>query len=102
MRNVAMSQWRRLSDGIHHWAAAGSVDTDPSFLHFLEQHGSAAAKCRTAPCRLVKPLGVIEYVITDRLQNSVELSSCMFGFQGNEETLRCRDCGPSCDDVPQC
>ena len=83
-----------MSDGIHQVAAAGSMDTHPSFLHFLEQHGSAAAKCRTAPCRAVKPLDVIEYVSTDRLSNSVELSGCTFDFQGNEETLHCRDCGP--------
>ena len=49
---------------IYYWAAAGSVDTDLSFLSFLELYGTDVAKRRMAPGRVVEPLDVIEHIIT--------------------------------------
>ena len=44
------------------WAAAGSVDTDLSFLRFLERYRTDVAECRMAASRIVEPLDVIEHL----------------------------------------
>lgn len=57
------------------WAAAGSVDTDLSFLSFLELYRTHVAQRRMAPGRVVEPLDVIEDVSTGLLPGSVYLPS---------------------------
>lgn len=44
------------------WAAAGSVDTDLSFLSFLELYGTEIAERRMTARRVVEALDVIEHV----------------------------------------
>ena len=53
------------------WAAAGSVDTDLSFLSFLELYRTDVAQRRMAPGRVVEPLDVIEDVSTSLLPGPV-------------------------------
>ena len=57
------------------WAAAGSVDTDLSFLSFLELYRTDVAQRRMAPGRVVEPLDVIEDVSTSLLPGPVYLPS---------------------------
>ena len=57
------------------WAAAGSVDTDLSFLSFLELYRTHVAQRRMAPGRVVEPLDVIEDVSTSLLPGPVYLPS---------------------------
>ena len=44
------------------WAAAGSVDTDLSFLSSLELYGTEIAERRMPTRRVVEALDVIEHV----------------------------------------
>ena len=44
------------------WAAAGSVDTDLSFLSFLELYGTEIAERRMPARRVVEALDVIEHI----------------------------------------
>ena len=44
------------------WAAAGSVDTDLSFLSFLELYGTEIAQRRMPSRRVVEALDVVEYI----------------------------------------
>ena len=60
-RHIAMLEagWgRRLFD----WAAAGSVDTDLSFLSFLELYGTEIAERRMPARRVVEALDVVEHI----------------------------------------
>jgi transposase len=45
-----------------HWAAAGSMDTDLSFLSFLELYRTDVAERRVPARRVVEPFDVIEHV----------------------------------------
>ena len=45
-----------------HWAAAGSVDTDLSFLSFLELYGTEIAERRMPARRVVEALDVVEHI----------------------------------------
>ena len=44
------------------WAAAGSVDTDLSFLSFLELYGTEIAERRMPARRVVEALDVVEHI----------------------------------------
>ena len=44
------------------WAAAGSVDTDLSFLSLLELYGTEIAERRMPSRRVVEALDVVEYI----------------------------------------
>ena len=60
-----VNQLRINTDHSHHrydWAAAGSVDTDLSFLSLLELYGTEIAERRMPARRVVEALDVIEHV----------------------------------------
>lgn len=44
------------------WAAAGSIDTDLSFLSFLELYGTEIAERRMPARRVVEALDVVEHI----------------------------------------
>ena len=44
------------------WAAAGSVDTDLSFLSFLELYGTEIAERRMPARRVIEALDVVEHI----------------------------------------
>ena len=48
--------------GLSTWAAAGSVDTDLSFLSFLELYGTEIAERRMPARRVVEALDVVEHI----------------------------------------
>ena len=54
-RDLAFASW-------HQWAAAGSVDTDLSFLSFLELYGTEIAERRMPARRVVEALDVVEHI----------------------------------------
>lgn len=62
------------------WAAAASVDTDLSFLSFLELYGTDIAERRMPPRRVVEPLDVVEHVGSGLLPGAVHLSGRPLGF----------------------
>ena len=49
------------SNGVR-WVAAGSVDTDLSFLSFLELYGTEIAERRMPARRVVEALDVVEHI----------------------------------------
>lgn len=51
-----------LGDESMAWAAAGSVDTDLSFLSLLELYGTEIAERRMPSRRVVEALDVVEYI----------------------------------------
>lgn len=53
---------KRESLNADHWAAAGSVDTDLSFLSFLEMYGTEIAERRMLARRVVEALDVVEHI----------------------------------------
>ncbi len=63
------------------WAAAGSVDTDLSFLSFLKVYRTDVANRRVASSRVVEPLDVVEHVGTGLLSGSVDLPGNSFCLQ---------------------
>lgn len=48
--------------GTARWAAAGSMDTDLSFLRFLELYRTDVPERRVPARRVVEPLDVVEHV----------------------------------------
>ena len=56
------------------WAAAGSVDTDLSFLSFLKVYRTDVAHRRMTSRRVVEPLDVIKDVGPGLLPGPVHLS----------------------------
>lgn len=57
----ARIDFRRYNNGFR-WAAAGSVDTDLSFLSFLELYGTEIAERRMPARRVVEALDVVEHI----------------------------------------
>lgn len=53
---------RNYSLNVACWAAAGSVDTDLSFLSFLELYGTEIAERRMPARRVVEALDVVEHI----------------------------------------
>jgi len=51
-----------VDDSSTDWAAAGSVDTDLSFLSFLELYGTEIAERRMPARRVVEALDVVEHI----------------------------------------
>ena len=51
---------QRIQDKL--WAAAGSVDTDLSFLSFLELYGTEIAERRMPARQVVEALDVVEHI----------------------------------------
>ena len=63
------------------WAAAGSVDTDLSFLSFLELYRTDVAERRMPARRVVEALDVVEHVGPRLLSRPVHLSGRALGLQ---------------------
>ena len=58
-----LAQGRLVSPGqMADWAAAGSVDTDLSFLSFLELYGTEIAERRMPARRVVEAFDVVEHI----------------------------------------
>ncbi len=71
----------RRQSGMVVWAAAGSVDTDLSFLSFLKVYRTDIANCRMASRRVVEPLDVVKDVGPGLFPGPVHFSGRAFGFQ---------------------
>lgn len=56
------------------WAAAGFVDTDLSFLRFLELYGARVSERRMTARRVVEPFDVVKQVGAGLLLGAVNLS----------------------------
>lgn len=63
------------------WAAAGFVDTDLSFLSFLELYRTDVAERRVTTRRVVEPLDVIEHISAGLFPGPVHLSSRALSLQ---------------------
>ena len=72
------------------WAAAGSVDTDLSFLSFLELYGTEIAERRMPARRVVEALDVVEHIGTGLPSCAVHLPGRALGLEGAEEALHGR------------
>lgn len=66
------------------WAAAGSVDTDLSFLSLLELYGTEIAEPRMPARRVVEALDVVEHIRTGLLSCTVHLPGRALGLEGAE------------------
>ena len=62
LRERAMNYDLMLNIDSDDWAAAGSVDTDLSFLSFLELYGTEIAERRMPARRVVEALDVVEHI----------------------------------------
>ena len=69
------------------WAAAGSVDTDLSFLRLFELYGATVAERRMPTRGVVEPLDVVEHVGARLVTGSVHLAPHALGLHGTEEAL---------------
>jgi hypothetical protein len=71
------------STGVYYttWAAAGFVDTDLSFLSFLELYRTDVAERRVTTRRVVEPLDVIEHISAGLFPGPVHLSSRALSLQ---------------------
>ena len=58
----AVMIWGAIHAGLLIWAAAGSVDTDLSFLSFLELYGTEIPERRMPARRVVEAFDVVEHV----------------------------------------
>ena len=63
------------------WAAAGSVDTDLSFLSFLKVYRTDAAQRRMLARWVVEPLDVVKDIGSGLLPGAVHLSGCALRLQ---------------------
>jgi len=63
------------------WAAAGLIDTDLSFLSFLELYRTDVAERRMTARRVVEPLDVVEHVGSGLFSGPVHLSGCALSLQ---------------------
>lgn len=63
------------------WAAAGLIDTDLSFLSFLELYRAGVAERRVTTRRVVEPLDVVEHIGAGLFPGPVHLSGCALGLQ---------------------
>ena len=63
------------------WAAAGSVDTDLSFLSFLKVYRTDVAQRRMPARRVVEPLDVVKDICSGLLPGAVHLSGCALRLQ---------------------
>ncbi len=65
--------WLREPDENEDWAAAGFVDTNLSFLSFLELYRTDVAQRRMTPPGVVEALDVIEHIRPGLLSAAVDL-----------------------------
>jgi hypothetical protein len=63
------------------WAAAGSMDTDLSFLSLLELYRTDVSERRVPARRVVEPLDVVEHVCPRLFTRPVHLSRRALGLQ---------------------
>jgi hypothetical protein len=71
----------RLPASAADWAAAGSIDTDLSFLSFLELYRTDVAERRMPARRVVEPLDVVEHIGPRLLSRPVHLPGRALGLQ---------------------
>jgi hypothetical protein len=81
LAKLGMLQSMNRAGKMNDWAAAGSVDTDLSFLSFLKVYRTDVADRRMASSRVVEPLDVVEHVGTGLLSGSIDLSGNSFCLQ---------------------
>src|SRR5690554_6005139 len=63
------------------WPAAGSVDTNLSFLSLLELYRTEVAEGRVASARIVEALDVIEHISTCLIAGPIHLARSPLGLQ---------------------
>ena len=63
------------------WAAAGFVDTDLSFLSFLELYRTDVPERRMTARRVVEPLDVVEHISAGLFSGPVHLPGRALGLQ---------------------